>query len=65
VYVPNVVLLGGVYLHLLKIDLLCCSLKSVRNIKAVPPVSAAGIVTVEILAAPLHTVVVIYPVSDM
>jgi hypothetical protein len=65
VYVPNVVLFGKVHLNLMKIDLPCCSLKSARNIKAYPPVSATGRVTTEILAAPLHNVAVIYPASDI
>jgi len=65
VYVPNVVLFGKVHLNLMKIYLPCCNFKSARNIKVDTPVSAAGRVTTEILAAPLHTVAVIYPVSDI
>jgi hypothetical protein len=59
------VLLGEVYLNLMKIDLLCFSLKSARNIKADPPVSAAGRETVAILAAHVHIVPVIYPLLDI
>jgi hypothetical protein len=58
-------MLSEVYLNLMKIDLLCCSLKSARNIKVDHPVSAAGRETVAILAAHLHTVAVIYPVSNI
>jgi hypothetical protein len=65
VYVPNVVLLSEVCLNLMEIDLLCCSFKSACNIKADPPVSAAGRETVEFLSAHLHSVAVIYPVSDI